>query len=132
MFKPLSLFSDQDLAAARAPAPVKAEAAGENDHLNPDGTKKYKQLATDNRPSRSLHEAEKLLAAGDVDNDGIIDELPEPDDGSSTVKYLNKSSKGKKELQAKAKKPPLAESRADWLANTTYDNENLAVDWDLQ
>ena len=137
MSKPLSLFSDQDLAAARAPAPVKAEAAGELEHLNPDGTKKHKQLAarreslirdTDNGSSRALHKAKQLLDA----DDGIIDELPEPDDGSSTVKYLNKSSKGKKELQAKAKKPPLAESRAAFLARTSYDSENLAGDWNLQ
>ena len=43
MSKPLSLFSDQDLAAARAQL-SKAADAGELEHLNPDGTKKHKQL----------------------------------------------------------------------------------------
>ena len=113
MSKPLSLFSDQVLAAARAPASVKAPESGEFDHLNPDGSKKHKQLAarrelltgnTDNGSSRTVYVAKQLLARDD--NDGIIDELPEPDGNSSTVQYLNELSMGQEQLNAKASKPP--------------------------
>lgn len=138
MSKPLSLFSDDELAAARAPAPVKAPESVEFDYLNPGGSTNHKQLAarrelltgnTDNGSSRCVYEAKQLLA-GD-DNDGIIDERRETDGNSSTVQYLNKLSKGQEKLKAKASKPP-QESRAELLAKTNYDNENTAGDWTLQ
>ena len=111
-------------------------------YLNPDGSKKHKQLAargelltgnTDNGSSRTVYVAKQLLARDD--NDGIIDELPEPDGNSSTVQYLNELSMGQEQLnakveKAKASKPP-KESRAELLARTNYDNENKAVDWTL-
>ncbi|MDA1021279.1 MAG: hypothetical protein O2962_07015 [Cyanobacteria bacterium] len=75
MSKPLSLFSDQVLAAARAPASVKAPESGEFDHLNPDGSKKHKQLALQKRrdevraknaPDEEIGTDEDLITAKDI------------------------------------------------------------------
>ncbi|MDA0771862.1 MAG: hypothetical protein O3C63_02855 [Cyanobacteria bacterium] len=73
MSKPLSLFSDQVLAAARAPALVKAAESGEFAHLNPDGTPRYAALQkrrdevrAKNAPDEEIGTDEDLITAKDI------------------------------------------------------------------